>query len=154
MVLLDADPLDLLTAADDALDYLAVLLARPGWQSDAACRERPDIDYVPTRGVDSRAALATCARCLVRRECLSYALPKADVIGIWGQTGTRTRARARAEGLTVDELLARVDRPKPAPTCSTWETAPCEACGGLLSRRDLAIGDGVCWGCRPALAAL
>jgi hypothetical protein len=70
-----------------------------------------------------------------------------------GWKTTADRDRARAEGVDVESVLTRLDRPKPAAVASAWETPPCAGCGGLLSRKDLAEGDGLCWACRPALVA-
>jgi len=64
---------------------LAELLAEPAWQADALCRELPEIDWFPRRGQSSEPAQRACAGCLVRRECLEYALAAGpDLLGVWG----------------------------------------------------------------------
>jgi WhiB family redox-sensing transcriptional regulator len=37
-----------------------------------------------------------CARCLVRAECLDYALADRELVGVWGGLSVRERARVRA----------------------------------------------------------
>jgi Transcription factor WhiB len=131
----------------DVFALVDELVARPSWQSDALCRERPELVFVPSAGPVSDEARALCRSCLVRAECLAYALERPELDGCWGGTTSADRDRARAEGVDVDEVLARLDRPTPR---AVWATAPCTGCGGLLSRKDVAIGDGWCWACRPA----
>ena len=85
------------------------LPGRPAWMARAACagmhpetfhpHERrgqpPDLDAINT-------ALATCARCPVRAECLEYALTHREDHGIWGGMTARQRLRiARRTGRIV-----------------------------------------------------
>lgn len=60
------------------------LLRRPEWQKDAACIERPDVSFFPPRGPSPVEAIAVCSRCLVRAECLRYALANDVRFGVWG----------------------------------------------------------------------
>ena len=86
-------------------DLVARLLQQPLWYRDALCREYPDLDWMPsndTQNVDPQRAI--CARCAVRRECLTAALDDGSH-GIWGATTYKERATARARGITADELL-------------------------------------------------
>lgn len=55
-------------------DLLAALgyPPRPQFMSDALCRERHDVDYFSAKRPDP--AKAVCAACLVRAECLQWAL--------------------------------------------------------------------------------
>jgi Transcription factor WhiB len=131
----------------DVFALVDELVARPSWQSDALCREHPELVFVPSAGPVSDDARALCRSCLVRAECLGYALVRPELVGCWGGTTTADRDRARAEGVDVDEVLARLERPTPR---AVWATAPCVGCGGLLSRKDVERGDGWCWACRPA----
>jgi WhiB family redox-sensing transcriptional regulator len=50
---------------------------------------------VPGAGQTSAPAKAVCGRCLVQRECLHYALADSDLMGVWGGTSQRDRARHR-----------------------------------------------------------
>jgi Transcription factor WhiB len=132
------------------LPELADLLHQPAWMLDALCREYLELVFVPTFGPVSDKARKLCRSCLVRAECLGYALVRPELLGVWGGTTTADRDRARAEEVDVEAVLELLDRPKPAAVASEWRTPPCLGCGGLLSRKDLAEGDGWCWACRPA----
>ncbi len=88
--------------------------ARPPWQADALCRDHPELVFVPSAGKIAVEALDLCRSCLVRRECLTFALQRPATVGCWGGTTTGERATARSSGLDVDELVAHVDRPVPS----------------------------------------
>ena len=149
-MLLDHDPLDLLCAHDDALDYLRTLLARPWWHALAECGGRNLSTFFPTRGDSTEPARAICATCPVQTECAADALADPDRRGVFGGTSARLRERARDEGWTVDHLVAAAfTRREHDASPSPWTTEPCRGCGGLLSRRDLDRVDGWCWACRP-----
>jgi WhiB family transcriptional regulator, redox-sensing transcriptional regulator len=79
------------------IGLLLDLLVPPAWHADAACRSAPaSISWFPkqTRFV---AAKRVCARCPVRKECLEWAMAQdSSLVGIWGGTGQRERARLRA----------------------------------------------------------
>jgi len=64
------------------------------WLSEAACRGS-DIDFIETAG--NERALAVCASCPVRAECLDAALrlPVADDFGVMGGTVPAERRRMR-----------------------------------------------------------
>lgn len=52
--------------------------------------------FFPTQGEDTRAAKAVCNRCVVRAECLAYALtPPVERYGLWGGLSERERRRLR-----------------------------------------------------------
>lgn len=82
---------------------------RPSWHRDAACAEHPTVTFFPTRGEDIRPALAVCAGCLVRSECLAHALEHDEHHGIWGGTSERQRRRLRRAATGV----ARAPLPRP-----------------------------------------
>lgn len=86
------DPADLL----DIDSLLAELTGRPAWMADALCREHPEVSWFVSRGEDVRPAKAICSRCLVRDECLAYALEQGVYCnGFWGGTSERERRRLR-----------------------------------------------------------
>lgn len=70
------------------------LLARPSWHRDAACLEHPEVDFFPERGEDSKPAKAVCDGCLVRLECLNYAIVR-RIHGVWGGLSERERNELR-----------------------------------------------------------
>ncbi len=86
-----------LLGSSDEPDNLARLLATalPQWHRDALCREHPEVSFFTELGASTAPAKALCRRCLVRDECLSYALADPHLEGIWGGTGPRERARLR-----------------------------------------------------------
>jgi WhiB family redox-sensing transcriptional regulator len=81
---------------------------RPGvsWTDQAACRhEDPELFFPISATGPGRAqaeeAKAICARCLVRQECLEYALITGQEAGIWGGlTEEERRALRRMRGRT------------------------------------------------------
>ncbi len=86
------------TSCDPAevYDALAVLSAkRPAWQADGACLEHPELTWFPGRGEDSEPAKVVCRGCLVRAECLAYALADRDLLGVWGATSDAQRKAMR-----------------------------------------------------------
>lgn len=84
--------------APGGLPTLDDLADRPPWMRDALCREYPEVNFFPGRGEDTLPARAVCGRCLVRDECLAYALTLDDgggLTGIWAGTSGRERRRLR-----------------------------------------------------------
>jgi WhiB family redox-sensing transcriptional regulator len=68
---------------------------RPAWQRRGACHGEPLGWFFPGRGEDVRPEKALCAGCVVRSDCLDYAMADPDLAGIWGGTSERERARLR-----------------------------------------------------------
>lgn len=66
------------------------------WHEAAACRGiNPDL-FFPQRGASTREAKEVCRGCVVRGECLEYALtPPTEKFGIWGGTSERERRALR-----------------------------------------------------------
>ncbi|MEM7323501.1 MAG: WhiB family transcriptional regulator [Actinomycetota bacterium] len=65
------------------------------WYVDGACRGLdPDL-FFPERGESTADAKAVCAGCVVRAECLEWALATRERFGIWGGTSERERRRLR-----------------------------------------------------------
>jgi hypothetical protein len=80
-----------ITAEPLTLELFEALLLRPAWHRDAACREHPNLDWVPTRGASLDVQKAVCARCLVQDDCLSSALADASTESVWAHDGQRRR---------------------------------------------------------------
>ncbi|MBV8980855.1 MAG: WhiB family transcriptional regulator [Acidimicrobiia bacterium] len=57
--------------------------------------EQCGVNFFPVRGEEARPAKAICARCLVKDQCLAYALDNGDKFGIWGGLSERERRRLR-----------------------------------------------------------
>ncbi len=77
------------SSADELLD----LLKGPAWRADALCREYPDLQWFGKSQRTSKAAKAVCAVCLVRAECLSFAMADPGLDGIWGGLTARERSQ-------------------------------------------------------------
>ncbi|HEX2701037.1 MAG TPA: WhiB family transcriptional regulator [Acidimicrobiales bacterium] len=77
----------LLQALGDAEDL--------SWQDQANCMGvDPDL-FFPERGASTREAKEVCRGCVVRIDCLEYALDNAEKFGIWGGMSERERRRLR-----------------------------------------------------------
>ncbi|MEM9036962.1 MAG: WhiB family transcriptional regulator [Actinomycetota bacterium] len=69
----------------------------PGWWEQANCLGvDPDL-FFPERGASTREAKEVCRGCVVREDCLEYALAKGEKFGIWGGMSERERRRIRRE---------------------------------------------------------
>ena len=68
-----------------------------GWQDYANCLGvDPDL-FFPERGASTREAKEVCRGCVVREECLEYALTNGEKFGIWGGMSERERRRIRRQ---------------------------------------------------------
>jgi len=67
------------------------------WQMEANCLGvDPDL-FFPERGASTKEAKAVCRGCVVREECLEYALANGEKFGIWGGLSERERRRIRRQ---------------------------------------------------------
>ena len=67
------------------------------WQDSANCLGvDPDL-FFPERGASTREAKEVCKGCIVRGECLEYALANGEKFGIWGGLSERERRRLRRQ---------------------------------------------------------
>ena len=68
-----------------------------GWQDFANCLGvDPDL-FFPERGASTREAKEVCRGCVVREDCLEYALQNSEKFGIWGGMSERERRRIRRQ---------------------------------------------------------
>ena len=68
-----------------------------GWQDEANCLGvDPDL-FFPERGASTREAKEVCRGCVVRLDCLEYALVNGEKFGIWGGMSERERRRLRRQ---------------------------------------------------------
>lgn len=68
-----------------------------GWQDEANCLGvDPDL-FFPERGASTREAKEVCRGCVVRLDCLEYALANGEKFGIWGGLSERERRRLRRQ---------------------------------------------------------
>ncbi len=72
-------------------------LEAKGWQDLANCLGvDPDL-FFPERGASTREAKEVCKGCVVREDCLEYALANGEKFGIWGGLSERERRRIRRQ---------------------------------------------------------
>lgn len=77
------------------IDLLKALKEKQGWQSKANCMGvDPDL-FFPERGASTKEAKEVCRGCVVKDECLEYALSNSEKFGIWGGMSERERRRVR-----------------------------------------------------------
>lgn len=77
-------------------DTLLELLTAPvqeekPWATFAACRDADGMVFFPQTRSETEAALAVCATCPVRDECLEHALDTNERFGVWGGTTEKQR---------------------------------------------------------------
>jgi len=98
----------------DNLDFpgtIDELMNRPSWHRWAACRGQGTDAFIAGRGGNYRPARTMCAECSVRAECLEAALADDELVGLWGGTTEKERARMRR----ATEVLASSPRPAHRP---------------------------------------
>ena len=67
------------------------------WQDQANCLGvDPDL-FFPERGASTREAKEVCRGCVVRLDCLEFALVNGEKFGIWGGLSERERRRLRRQ---------------------------------------------------------
>lgn len=67
------------------------------WQDFSNCLGvDPDL-FFPERGASTREAKEVCRGCVVREECLEYALANSEKFGIWGGMSERERRKIRKQ---------------------------------------------------------
>jgi WhiB family redox-sensing transcriptional regulator len=67
------------------------------WRDRAACLGQDTALFFPDEEGDASAALAICAVCPVRSECLEWALASRQDDGVWGGLTGRDRVRLRRQ---------------------------------------------------------
>ena len=66
-----------------------------GWQTDALCAQTDPEAFFPEKGGSTRDAKRICTGCVVRGQCLEYALENDERFGIWGGLSERERRKLR-----------------------------------------------------------
>ena len=119
----------------DALLAIELLVAATRWQRDSLCAEPEYVAtsewWFPERGESADPAKAVCARCLVREECLDYALTEGIDVGIWGGTSARERRILTTGRKPASPALrplcagcgGRLPKGRQAPVCTDCEHA-------------------------------
>jgi WhiB family redox-sensing transcriptional regulator len=89
-----------------------VNVAKLGWQEEALCQQVGGDLFYSEVGEDTEKAKAVCRGCLVRLECLEYALEIGDKEGIFGGFSERPRRRIAREyqaGKSLEDIIAEDD---------------------------------------------
>lgn len=92
------------------------------WSEQAACSSG-DPDELFAEGAEQKRAKAVCTNCLIRVECLAYALDHRIEHGVWGgMTERERRAVLRRRPLVTSwrlllETARREYQLSPAPAC-------------------------------------
>ena len=90
---------------EDITNLLSGLENR-GWQARANCMGvDPDL-FFPERGASTREAKEVCRGCVVREDCLEYALDNGEKFGIWGGLSERERRRLRRQRALSSRQIA------------------------------------------------
>ena len=100
-----------MTLPKDALEWPIIWPVGQRWLEHAACVGTDTAIFFVRRGEPARQALAICARCPVRPECLEFALVNDERFGIWGgTTETRRRRMRRAPPTSAAERVTAMDK--------------------------------------------
>ncbi len=85
------------------------------WQEFSNCLGvDPDL-FFPERGASTREAKEVCRGCVVREDCLEFALANGEKFGIWGGMSERERRRVRRQ-----RALEREAAPAPIEVVSAY----------------------------------
>lgn len=103
------------------------------WQDDAACAGLDPRLFFPEPGVSVKDALAICATCPVKTECLDYAMSNVERFGIYGGTTAKQRKTLRRGRPHKQKRVTHG-----TPSGYAWHLAhgeaPCWACADANSR--------------------
>ena len=91
------------------------LILDTSWQEMANCLGvDPDL-FFPERGASTREAKEVCRGCVVREDCLEYALANGEKFGIWGGMSERERRRIRRQRALERQAAAASAAAETAP---------------------------------------
>ena len=76
------------------------------WWELANCLGVDPDRFYPERGASTREAKAVCRGCVVREECLEYAVTNGEKFGIWGGMSERERRRVRRQRMLAVKAAA------------------------------------------------
>ena len=71
------------------------------WQFRANCMGVDPELFFPERGSSTREAKEVCHGCVVREDCLDFAIANGEKFGIWGGMSERERRRVRRSRLDL-----------------------------------------------------
>lgn len=89
------------------MDIQALINQSPrAWQARANCMGVDPELFFPERGSSTREAKEVCRGCVVRVECLEFAIANSEKFGIWGGMSERERRRVRRARLLQQREVA------------------------------------------------
>ncbi|MDH3729896.1 MAG: WhiB family transcriptional regulator [Acidimicrobiia bacterium] len=74
------------------------------WQDLANCRGGNADLFFPERGASTRTAKGICKACVVRDDCLEFAITNGEKFGIWGGLSERERRKIRRDRQIAAQL--------------------------------------------------
>jgi len=81
------------------------------WQSKSNCMGVDPELFFPERGASTREAKEVCRGCVVREDCLEFALANGEKFGIWGGMSERERRRIRRQRALARRQAAAASNP-------------------------------------------
>jgi WhiB family redox-sensing transcriptional regulator len=90
------------------------------WQDRALCAQTDPEAFFPEKGGSTREAKRVCRGCVVKAECLDYALETDQGFGIWGGFSERERRRLKRGAIAAGPPAA----PKRTPPGEDREAIP------------------------------
>ena len=121
------------------MDMVSLMYGRQerGWQTKANCMGvDPDL-FFPERGASTREAKEVCRGCVVREDCLEYALANGEKFGIWGGLSERERRRLRRQRAHAAAVRpALPERPAPGRRSVRARAEP----GSMVSSLEVEFG--------------
>ena len=89
------------------MDIQALINQGPrAWQARANCMGVDPELFFPERGSSTREAKEVCRGCVVRGDCLEFAIANSEKFGIWGGMSERERRRVRRARLSQQREVA------------------------------------------------
>lgn len=89
----------------DQIDYY---FAPDTWRKLARCMGLPTKEFFPSRGADQEDLHEICAQCVVRDDCLTYAILVNEDFGFWGNRSERARRTIRRKLRKVRPDLLKI----------------------------------------------
>jgi WhiB family redox-sensing transcriptional regulator len=90
-----------------SVDIQALINQGPrAWQARANCMGVDPELFFPERGSSTREAKEVCRGCVVRGDCLEFAIANSEKFGIWGGMSERERRRVRRARLSQQREVA------------------------------------------------
>ncbi len=81
-------------------------LGRPAWWDYANCLGAGGDRFFPERGASTREAKEVCRGCVVRDDCLNFAIDNGEKHGIWGGMSERERRRVRRQRVNIQQAAS------------------------------------------------